>query len=205
MKRRAFLERGIARLSEAGVRELDSRVADIARRWIRPPFALPELDFLLACTRCSACIEACPYGIVFQLPKTLGPTFAGTPALDLLNHGCRLCEDWPCVSACEPGALATGADAGIGSAGLPRLSAASIDVDRCLPYLGPECRACESSCPVPGALRFDNERPHIDGDTCVGCGACREACIVEPKAVLLRQLGNRGSEAGNGRDRPGVA
>lgn len=189
MKRRAFLERGIARLSEAGVREADSRMARVAKRWIRPPFALPELDFLLACTRCSACIESCPHGVVFALPKRLGPTFAGTPALDLLNHACRLCDDWPCVTACEPGALRTNAE--VNGNGFPKLGVASIDVDRCLPYQGPECGACEASCPVPGALHFENERPNIDAGICVGCGACREACIVEPKAVLLRPPDDR--------------
>ena len=31
---------------------------------LRPPGALPEKDFLAACTRCGQCVQACPYDIV---------------------------------------------------------------------------------------------------------------------------------------------
>ena len=69
-----------------------------------PPFAVDELDFLLACTRCDKCIEACPHDVLFKLPARTGLQAAGTPAMDLLNRGCHLCRDWPCVAACEPDA-----------------------------------------------------------------------------------------------------
>jgi len=61
---------------------------------------------------------------------------------------------------------------------------ASIDERSCLPYLGPECGACADSCPVAGALQWpDGRKPVIDQDLCAGCALCREACIVDPKAV----------------------
>jgi ferredoxin-type protein NapG len=192
MKRRTFLNHGVAKVSAAGVREADACVARMASRWIRPPFAIVEIDFLLACTRCGACTEACPHGVVFALPNRLGPAFAGTPALDLLNRGCHLCDAWPCVAACEPDALRH--HPGLADGGeqiLPKLAVARIDADRCLPYRGPECGACEGSCPVPGALRLNGERPVIDEDVCIGCGLCREVCIVEPKAVMLRSISSR--------------
>ena len=31
---------------------------------LRPPGALPEKDFLAACTRCGQCVQACPYRYV---------------------------------------------------------------------------------------------------------------------------------------------
>jgi ferredoxin-type protein NapG len=58
-----------------------------------PPYAQDELAFLLACTRCGACVTACPHGVIFPLAPRLGITVAGTPALDLLHKGCHLCED----------------------------------------------------------------------------------------------------------------
>jgi len=194
MDRREFFRRGLRQASQAAVKGAEGYAARRARHWIRPPYALDELAFLLACTRCGACIEACASGVIFGLAPRLGAQVAGTPALDLLNTGCRLCPDWPCVTACEPGALrrpesgvTEEADAAASPA-LPRLAQAAIDPGTCLPYRGPECGACRSSCPVPGALVWHLDRPTIDPQRCVGCALCRQACIVEPKAVGIRSL-----------------
>ncbi|MFT5172648.1 MAG: ferredoxin-type protein NapG [Gammaproteobacteria bacterium] len=189
MARRHFLESGVAKVSAAVVHEADSYIERMASRWIRPPFALQEIDFLLACTRCDGCIDACPHHVVFALPNRLGAAFAGTPALDLLNHGCHLCDAWPCVAACAPGALRLGQQDADGAVRIvPKLAVARIDTDHCLPYMGPECGACAGSCPIPEALHFNAERPEIDEQRCVGCGLCRQSCIVEPKAVTLRSI-----------------
>ena len=32
---------------------------------LRPPGALPEKDFLAACTRCGQCVQACPYDMLY--------------------------------------------------------------------------------------------------------------------------------------------
>lgn len=163
-----------------------------APQWVRPPFALGEAGFLLACTRCDACIDACPHRIVFRLPKSAGLLAEGTPALDLLGGGCRLCEGWPCVAACAKGALGLPEAPEEGEAEapppLPRLATARIDPSSCLPHLGPECGACADSCPVPGALVWQGTRPAIDPAACVGCGLCLAACITDPGSITLRPL-----------------
>lgn len=192
MDRRAFFRRAVRKTGEAVAREADQRARARAAHWIRPPFALDELEFLLACTRCDACLEACPHGVIFKLPARLGAQVVGTPALDLLNRACRLCEDWPCVTTCEPGALHQPENAEDETpATLPALARAWIDTDTCIAYLGPECGACASACPVPGALTWDMTRPVLQLDTCVGCGMCRDACIVEPKAVRIASVHSR--------------
>ncbi|MEN8167856.1 MAG: 4Fe-4S dicluster domain-containing protein [Pseudomonadota bacterium] len=188
MDRRAFFRRGLDKAAKAAVKHADARVSRYAKHWIRPPFALAELEFLLACTRCDDCIDACPHQLIFPLPARLGAQVVGTPALDLLNKGCQLCEDWPCVAACEPGALKRPAEQDESGIEPPRLAFAWIDTQRCLPYSGPECGACAASCSVPGAMVWEGERPRIDPDLCVGCALCREHCIVEPKAVEIRSL-----------------
>lgn len=71
MDRREFFKRGIGKATEAAVKEVDARVAARASHWIRPPFAQAELEFLLACTRCNACIEACEYAVIFSLSARL--------------------------------------------------------------------------------------------------------------------------------------
>ncbi len=172
------------------VEHVDRKVASHAAHWVRPPFALPESEFLLTCTRCGDCIDGCPHRVVFPLLAHRGTKFAGTPALDLLNKGCHLCEDWPCVKSCAVGALKFADIEEDEQPVTPTLAKASVDTDKCLPYKGPECGACAGSCPVPGALTWDLQKPRIDPEVCVGCGLCREACIVEPKAIRIESLYN---------------
>lgn len=109
----------------------------------------------------------------------------GTPALDLSHRGCHLCEDWPCVAVCEPGALVLPQEP---EPAPPRLAAARIDTNSCLPYAGPECGACAHACPVPGALTWQGPKPSIDPEVCTGCALCREACITEPKSITIATL-----------------
>ncbi|NIP73646.1 MAG: hypothetical protein GWO16_11740 [Gammaproteobacteria bacterium] len=184
MDRRSFFRRAAGKTTELAVGEAQRR-ARARLRWLRPPYAADELEFLLACTRCGACVEACPQGVIFALPPRLGAQVMGTPALDLTWRGCQMCADWPCVAACEPGALALPEVSEPGEYPLPRLASVQVDPDACLPYGGPECGACRDSCPVPGAMRWEMERPTVDPLTCVGCALCREACIVEPKAITV--------------------
>ena len=190
--RRDFFRRGIQKAAHMAV----ERAADTTKRWFRPPYALAETDFLTTCTRCGDCIKACPHGVLFGLPEKFGAKVASTPAMDLLETGCRMCDGWPCVTACMPGALTRNRSSQSDDEvelqqtenSLPRLATATIDTTRCLPYAGPECGACAHSCPVSGALRWNGTKPVIEPETCTGCAMCREACITNPKAVSIRPL-----------------
>ena len=195
LKRREFFRAGLRKVTQTAVNEVDMVAQQRAQHWFRPPYALDELEFLMTCTRCGACIEACPHDLIFALPPRLGASVINTPALNLLHQGCHLCADWPCVQVCEANALqqlikedSSKEDSSEISIPLPHLAFVSIDTQICLPYLGPECGACAHSCPVPGALCWVGAQPHIKSDICVGCGLCREACIVEPKAIRIQSL-----------------
>lgn len=188
MDRRKFFTTIADNLAHSAVKIADDYVQKRARNWIRPPYALNELEFLLACTRCDKCIDACPHKVIFRLPARLGAQVVGTPAMDLLHKGCHLCDDWPCVNACEPGALKFFEEGEDHKIPLPKLAYAEIDTQRCLPYNGPECGACEPVCPVPGALKMDLTRPFIDPEVCTGCALCREACVVEDKAIHIHTI-----------------
>ena len=186
MDRRGFFRAGVDMVYRGVARELHNRMGGNTSNWIRPPYALDEGEFLQVCTRCDKCVDACPHDVIFTLPPRTGTRAQGTPALDLLNKGCRLCADWPCVAACEPGALKFPATEEAEEHPLPRLAHVHINSSTCLPYSGPECGACAASCPVPGTLVWHGTRPEIEPGQCTGCGLCREACIVEPKAVEIR-------------------
>lgn len=188
MDRRQFFRRALERTATEAVRELDRRVAEKAGRWIRPPFALAELEFLLACTRCDACRLACEEGVIVPLSAQAGPAASGTPVLSFATRGCQLCTDWPCVSACETGALARPDEEADGAPALPQLAMATVDRQRCLPWRGPECGACADACPVPDAMVWDQERPHIDPERCCGCGCCHALCVLEPRAIAVKPI-----------------
>jgi len=186
---------------KAVVKAADVNVKKRASHWIRPPFAINELEFLLACTRCNDCVDACPHNVIFNLSARVGASAAGTPALDLLNKGCHLCEDWPCVIACTVNALhieqliSSDEDSEQNSESMnpsqvtpPKLSFASLNKEICLPYSGPECGACIDSCPLEGALTIHDNKPAIIEENCNGCGLCREVCITEPKAITIASL-----------------
>jgi ferredoxin-type protein NapG len=202
MDRRSFFRSAIDKSSKAVVKTVDASVNKQASRWLRPPFAINELEFLLACTRCNDCIEACPHDVIFSLSSRVGVKAAGTPALDLLNKGCHLCEDWPCVSVCTANTLvfpeskispelqAEDEDTTTenNKKPQPKLARASIDTAACLPYSGPECGVCIDACPVDGALTLDMVKPVIDETLCTGCALCREVCITDPKAINIASL-----------------
>jgi len=204
MDRRDFFRVGFKKVTKTVVNEVDSRVEKKAKRYIRPPYAIAEVEFLLSCSRCDDCVTACPYQVIFKLSASLGADVVGTPALDLINKGCHLCKDWPCVTACTTSSLLLpdiekpeGEDAKdakveqdetITSIPLPQIAKATLNEQTCLPFSGPECGACVPDCPVPGALILNAEKPYIIPDLCVGCGMCREVCILEEKAIIISSL-----------------
>ncbi len=181
LSRRQFFQRSLKAATEAS----DQRSMEISKLWFRPPFAAPELRFLDLCTRCHDCLRVCPTGVIIPLDERYGRRAAGTPALDLVSNACLLCEDWPCVQACEPKALSIPDEADEDDIPLGPMATALIDESSCLPFLGPECGACRDVCPVEGAFRFLGIRPFVDWKHCVGCGLCRQACVTDPKSIRI--------------------
>ncbi len=183
ISRRNFFRKTRQKLTETVINEIDNKINAKASRWIRPPFAIDELEFFLSCTRCNACVEACEYNAIFPLPEKYGPQAAGTPALDLVDNACHLCKGWPCVSACVPGALTLLDD----KSNQPVVKLANVEIDKnsCIAWSGPECGACEGACPVENTLQFIDFKPVINQSTCVGCALCRSACVQDPVAISV--------------------
>jgi len=150
------------------------------RPFQRPPGSGTEAEFLEECTSCGDCITACPWTAIGVLPEAAGLA-AGTPAMNTARAACHLCEDLPCVAACEPGALLAMGPESI------MLGLAEVDEDACLPFKGPECGACVPECPL-GAITLSRARPSIDSDVCNGCGLCVPACPNFASAISIYRL-----------------
>ena len=178
--RRSLLRSALGDWLERLVANTEARV--ISRRYFRPPGALPEMGFLAACTRCGACIEACPPHALIKV-RSDGGLAAGTPYLDPTNEPCIACPTMPCAAACPTPALAVPER---GWAGY-RLGALELHPERCLTFRGTPCRVCADACPVGDAALAMDEAGHpvIRREGCVGCGVCVHACVTTPSSFEL--------------------
>lgn len=133
---------------------------------LRPPGALDEPDFIDRCTRCDACITACPTSVIHRGQ-------GGFPELSFSHGECTFCAE--CVTACRPAALIAAET----PVALPYRAAIS---DSCMTYQRIECRVCGERCPA-AAIAFRPRiggiaLPELDADRCTGCGACEAPCPV---------------------------
>ena len=175
LSRRAFFRGALKRTAKA----VSERALPPPPHRIRPPGARPEKEFLALCTGCEDCAKACPHHAIFTLKETSGRD-AGTPVMLPFERGCPMCEDYPCITACEPSALQPFAQR------LWSFGKVHIDEKQCFTFRGPECGACGRLCPGESkALTFSRNRPQIAEADCVGCGLCIDACITMPKAIIF--------------------
>ncbi|MBI4567719.1 MAG: 4Fe-4S dicluster domain-containing protein [Planctomycetes bacterium] len=182
VSRREFFRGGFARLrvrvAEAAAGAIESRVAPA--RWMRPPGAGTELEFLTACERCHECAPACEYGAIRYLGPEAG-LGVGTPALFVNEVACRLCRDLPCQRACPSGALRPLQWHAV------RMGHARISEMYCWAYQGKACTACARACPLPeNPVVFTQGVPVIRAEGCTGCGLCFFACPATPNAITVR-------------------
>lgn len=184
-------------------------------RLIRPPGAVPELDFLARCVACGQCMRACPTNVIQPAGLLGGLETLFTPGLDMRigTSGCQpsctacgeVCPTGAIRALCEDEKLGRGEHA---PAGPVRIGTAFVDRNRCLPWaLGRPCIVCQEVCPTsPKSVQLEQvvevrpdgslvqlERPRIDPATCNGCGICEHACPVAGLA------GIRVSNAGESR------
>ncbi|MCA9290951.1 MAG: 4Fe-4S binding protein [Phycisphaerales bacterium] len=151
---------------------------------LRPPGAVDEATFLAACTRCDACMVACPHDAIVHAPARLREA-VGTPMIDPDRQPCRMCDDFPCIEACEPDVLSHLVPKAMGTA--------RITPQTCLAHHGTTCTVCVEQCPVDGAIEVVDGKPRVVESSCTGCGVCRHVCPSPENAVLLMPVFSRPS------------
>jgi ferredoxin-type protein NapF len=172
--RRAFLRRPLAGLVEGrGGQAGRSERARAADPW-RPPWA--TAGFEDACTRCGACLDACPENIL-----VVGD--GGFPEVDVSEGSgeCTFCR--ACVDACPEPAFDDPDRTG------PWDWVARIEAG-CLAKNGIVCQTCGDVCDYD-AIPFAPEEsgppvPWLKTDACTGCGACVAACPAQVISIVHR-------------------
>lgn len=181
--RRAFFQQGFRSIFGKAVEVVERRVAP--SQHIRPPGALPEAAFLGACTRCGACMTACPVYALKPLGTDSGLA-SGTPALYPDMHACVMCLEMPCAAACPTDALAVPDTKWRGL----KMANVEIHENSCIAFNGTECGVCAQVCPAGyEALHLDEIGRPVLGDACTGCGTCIIACVSTPKSISASPVG----------------
>jgi Pyruvate/2-oxoacid:ferredoxin oxidoreductase delta subunit len=120
--------------------------------------------------------SACPHDAIRKAPERLREA-RDTPVIDPISEPCQMCEDLPCIAACETGALRPEAPAALGTARVQALD--------CLNRLSSTCSVCVERCPVPAAIGFVGDVPEVEERLCTGCGICQHVCPAPTNAVAM--------------------
>ncbi len=156
------------------------RRRDQSERWLRPPGALPESEFVQRCIKCDKCVQICPYGSIKPLGSAAGFKL-GTPVIFAREIPCYVCMKCPPV--CPSGAL----DNSLTDKKDIRMGLARIDPELCMAYNGVICRACFERCPIyrEAIVLKDELYPEVVADKCIGCGICESVCPVDEAAIRV--------------------
>ncbi|MBK8397897.1 MAG: 4Fe-4S binding protein [Leptospiraceae bacterium] len=159
-----------------------SKAKKINRNLKSPPGALKDKSkFLKKCSGCGDCIQVCPYNTIF--PVYDSKLNKNIPYLDPNMNACMICVDFPCINACETGALKP-----LKKNEKLKLGQAKPLVEHCINTRTKEktCDVCQTSCPVENVISYTKIfQPRISKD-CTGCGICVQACPTFPRAIVVK-------------------
>jgi len=179
---------------------------------MRPPGALPESEFLAACTRCAECMRVCPTNAL--QPATFDTGLEGlwtpilVPSIGPCAEKCTACGD-----VCPTGAIRpfTWQDKRYKI----KMGLANVDHSTCVAWNGGrDCIVCAEVCPYSAVVfrdtwddtlprdpslpidhvgpdgKPDNRGrykrvPTVDEKLCTGCGLCEYHCPVLPNHAIV--------------------
>lgn len=196
-----------------------ARSAGRRLHWVRPPGAMREDLFRLACSQCGVCVKACPANAI-QLDPT-GQRGDGLPFIIPSEAPCVVCDGLHCMHECPSGALSVLAMADIrmgiaiwnedlctrtrvGTASRsdsPMISTPEVDAPRSdsagAPVQDDACTLCVEVCPVgSAAIEVRGLAIQVHEAGCIGCGLCESSCPTHPRAVVIQPISAKVSSQG---------
>lgn len=154
---------------------------------VLPPGATEQ--FAETCTRCYACISACPAGII-RVKADGGLRELHMPELYFDKGGCEeFCN--LCSQVCPTGAIRRLTQ---DQKWRTQIGIARVEKEKCLAWADDEyCMVCDEFCPysaIKAIERGDVNCPEVDPEICRGCGACESACpaMRAGKAIFIHPL-----------------
>lgn len=196
MKRREFLKNSLVLggtvLGCAGWVDFLMPRPVIGHRLLRPPGALSESQFLTRCIQCMRCVDSCPNRAIVPYTDAPDRREQGTPVIRARRQACMLCngvrgEFLRCTEVCPTGALRRVKKDPETILRAVAMGTAEIDTALCYSYNNWVCGTCYRACPFPGKAMTLGvwEKPEVQRDACIGCGACERACISYPQAIRV--------------------
>lgn len=151
-------------------------------RLIRPPGALPEDEFVRACTGCGKCLKVCPNNALQSTFLEAGLAGLYTPRL-VPRIG--YCEEFCnfCGRVCPTEAILP---LSIEQKRLLQIGVAHIDKTRCIAWDTEKiCLVCNEQCSYQAIIGDEKKRPIIKEEKCTGCGICENKCPVDGEAAII--------------------
>jgi len=154
---------------------------------IRPPAALPELDFLARCIRCGECMVACPTNTLQPIWFDAGLMGLFSPAITPRRGFC-IPDCHHCAEVCPTASIRVLSKeervwAKTGTAVIHRQKCLAWEHDQ-------KCMVCDEVCPF-GAIEFTRESglsvtvPKVKEEKCSGCGYCEYHCPVQSQSAII--------------------